>query len=106
MKNKVIVITGGASGIGLAIVKELMDNNTVISIDRNPNKIATLKASLPKVTSIKADITSNEELTNAISEIEKKHGRIDVLINNAGVGSPFDFANAKEDELMKSIETE
>ena len=106
MKNKVIVITGGASGIGLAIVKELMDNNTVISIDRNHSKITKLKASLSKVESIKADITSNEELTNAISEIEKKHGRIDVLINNAGVGGPFDFANAKEDELMNSIETE
>lgn len=106
MKNKIVVITGGASGIGFAIVKELIENNTVISIDRNPTKIDALKTRLPKVNSIKADVTSDTELTDAIANIEKTHGRIDVLINNAGVGSNFDFPNSKEDELMKNIETE
>jgi len=106
MKNKIIVITGGASGIGLAIIKELINDNTVISIDRNPVKIAALKAALPKVESIKADVTSNEELNSAIAGIEKSHGRIDVLINNAGRGGRFDFVNASEKELMENVETE
>ena len=44
MKNKIVVITGGATGIGLAIARELLSDNTVISLDRNPTKIAALRA--------------------------------------------------------------
>ncbi len=106
MKNKIIVITGGATGIGLAIIKKLINDNTVISIDRNPAKIAALKAALPKVESLKADVTSNEELSNVIASIEKSHGKIDMLINNAGKGEVFDFVKTPEKELMKRIETE
>ena len=104
MKNKIIVITGAASGIGLAIIKELINNNTVISLDRNTSKIEALKAALPKVESIKADVTSNDDLERAIASIEKSYGRIDVLINNAGVGGRFDFVNASEKELIENVE--
>ena len=74
MKNKIIVITGGASGIGLGFIKELINDNTVVSLDRNPTKIAALKKSLPKVVSIQTDITKSDELNNAISSIEKSYG--------------------------------
>jgi uncharacterized oxidoreductase len=103
MKNKVIVITGGATGIGLAIIKELAVNNTVISIDRNPTKIAALKASFPNVISIQADVTSNDDLNKAIASIDKSHSKIDVLINNAGKGGRFDFVNSPEKDLMDNI---
>ncbi len=106
MKNKIVVITGGASGIGFAIAKLLTNDNTVISVDRNPSKIESLKSALPKVISIKADITSIEELDNAISIIEKTQGKIDVLLNNAGKGSSFDFINAAEKDLMAGVENE
>lgn len=106
MKNKIIVITGGATGIGFALTKQLITDNTVISIDRNPTKIDALKAALPKVESLKADVTSSEELTQAIASIEKTHGKIDVLINNAGKGEGFDFVNSSEKELMEKVENE
>src|SRR5256885_11548544 len=101
MENKIIVITGGASGIGLGIIKELIGKNIVISLDRNDKKIAALKSALPKVESIKTDITSETDLANAISTIQNKHGKIDLLINNAGVGKNFDFLNLSEKELME-----
>jgi uncharacterized oxidoreductase len=106
MKNKIVVITGGASGIGLAIIKELIETNTVISIDRNPAKIAALKTALPKVDSIKADVTSSDELNAAISTIEKSYGKIDVLINNAGKGGNFDFVKTDEKQMMDIINQE
>lgn len=106
MKNKIIVITGGATGIGLAITKELIGDNMVISIDRTESKIAALKAALPKVESIRADVTSEADLSNAISIIEKTHGKIDLLINNAGKGGAFDFVKTPEKELMETIEME
>jgi short-subunit dehydrogenase involved in D-alanine esterification of teichoic acids len=106
VKNKIIVVTGGATGIGLAIIKEFINSNTVISIDRNPAKIEALKATLPKVESLKADVTSTEELTAVISSIEKSHGKIDVLINNAGKGEVFNFIKTPEKEMMDKIEME
>ncbi|MCW3075920.1 MAG: oxidoreductase [Bacteroidetes bacterium] len=106
MKNKIIVITGGASGIGLAIINELVENNTIISIDRNPVKIASLKSTLPKVDSIKADVTSSGELDAALAHIDKTYGKIDLLINNAGKGGQFDFINTDEKKLMDNIAEE
>ncbi len=106
MKDKIIVITGGASGIGFAIARQLINDNTVISIDRNTAKIDALKSALPKIESIKADVASNEELDNAVSIIKKTHGKIDILINNAGKGGQFDFLNTSEKDLMAGIETE
>jgi uncharacterized oxidoreductase len=106
MKNKIIVITGAATGIGFAIAKKLAADNTVISLDRSETKIAALKVALPKVVSLKADVTSESDLNNAISAIEKGYGKIDVLINNAGKGSNFDFVNTPEKELMDHIEME
>ncbi len=106
MKNKIIVITGGASGIGLAIIKELISDNTIISIDRNQVKIDNLKKTVPKVNSILADITSGKDLDNAIATIKDSYGKIDLLINNAGKGGSFDFVNATEKDLLETIEME
>jgi len=106
MKNKIIVITGGATGIGFAITKALVNDNTVISLDRNDTKIAALKAALNKVVSIKADVTSDSDLSNALAIVEKAYGKIDILINNAGKGSTFDFVNTPEKALMENIEVE
>ena len=106
MKNKIIVITGGASGIGFAIAKELIEQNTIVSIDRNLSKIEVLKNKLPKVISLRADITINDEVDNVLKEIERNYGKIDILINNAGKGGGFDFINMSESVLKTNIETE
>jgi uncharacterized oxidoreductase len=107
MKNKIVVITGGATGIGFAIARELVPGNTVISVDRNPSKIAALKKELPSIHSIRADLTSSEDQKNAIATIEKSFGRIDLLVNNAGKGnSSFDFVRMEEAELQGTIESE
>jgi uncharacterized oxidoreductase len=106
MKNKIILITGGATGIGFALAKALCNDNTVISIDRNEAKIEKLKAALPKVESIKGDVTSNDDLNRAIAEVEKKHSKIDVLINNAGKGNMFNFPGSTEQQLLESISME
>ena len=94
VENKTIVITGGASGIGLAIITELAINNTIISLDRNEEKIRKLKEAFPKVYSIKTDVSLSGELKSAISEIDGKFKTIDILINNAGIGYALDFTNS------------
>ncbi|MGD1046926.1 MAG: SDR family NAD(P)-dependent oxidoreductase [Bacteroidota bacterium] len=106
LQNKIVVVTGGATGIGLGIAKELVKNNTVISIDRNREKISALNKILPSVKSIRADVTDPVQTGRAVKEIENEFGRIDILINNAGMGGHYDFTTVSEDELMKTVETE
>ncbi len=105
-QNRIIVITGGATGIGLALVKHFIADNQVISIDRNLQKIETLQKQVPKVKSIKADISKKEEIDEAVKQISKDYGKIDLLINNAGIGKYYDFEKTTENELIEIVEAE
>ncbi|MDO1445444.1 SDR family NAD(P)-dependent oxidoreductase [Rhodocytophaga aerolata] len=104
--NQVIVITGGASGIGYAIIQELLKANTIVSLDRNVQKINRLTANLSQVTSIQADITDPEQVSHSLEVISQKFGRIDMLIHNAGKGSFVDFAKCPETELQHVLRQE
>ena len=106
MKDKVVVITGGASGMGLAVAKALAPSNTVVSLDRNAAKIEAMMKALPTVRSVRTDITSAGQRSAAIATIEKEIGRIDVLINNAGVGGAFDFVHTDVEELERCMRNE
>lgn len=106
LQNKIIVITGGATGIGRALVAELLSANTVISLDRSPEKIAALGTAFPQVHSIRTDITNDPETKAALAAIARDFGRVDVLINNAGTGSQFDFAGTGEEPLQGMLRRE
>lgn len=83
--NKVVIITGGGRGIGKLLANEMWKRNAIIySIDKFfPNII-----SKENYFEIKCDIVNMRQFDRICDQIFKKHGKIDILINNAGVTFP------------------
>ena len=62
-------------------------------MDRNEAKRTKLNDRFPNVHTLPADVTQEEQLDNALREIADKFGKIDILINNAGVGKALNFTD-------------
>ncbi len=100
LHNTVIVVTGGSSGIGKAIAEIATSQGaTVVVIARHvdENKADGL--------CIKADIRNKAEVELAVQTILKKYGKIDVLINNAGIFLDKEFEKITETEYDSIINT-
>lgn len=99
--SKVIFITGASSGIGKAIGEFLSSKNyQVFGTSRNPSRIKDSKFPL-----IKMDVNDTESIRAAISEVILKTERIDVLINNAGVGITGPIEETPESEIENAFST-
>lgn len=87
-KQKTAVVTGAARGIGLAIThKFLADGYGVALIDRDAETLAQTAASLSEqpILAVECDVSEPQQVQSAIARIAAHFGRIDVLVNNAGV---------------------
>jgi len=89
-KDKVVFITGAASGIGYATGVSFLENGyQVVFSDRNKEGLDEVKETLKKyagqLTVIACDVTNEEEVKQAIDQVMMKHGRLDIVINNAGM---------------------
>ena len=87
LKGKTILITGGASGIGLEAVKQFLANGAqVVITGRNQDKLDAAKKLHPAITAIHSDVAKAEDVRALLSQVEAMGG-IDILYNNAGVVS-------------------
>lgn len=109
--NKVVLVTGGAQGIGKAIVLELAKNHydVVINYLTSNKAAALLEEEIKKnydvrVMTIQADVSKEEEVDAMISLIEKKWGGVDILINNAAVDLSNLFHLKTADEFRKTLD--
>jgi 3-oxoacyl-[acyl-carrier protein] reductase len=88
--KKVAVVTGGAQGIGAAIVERLASEGAFVAVvDINEEKAAEVaakaRAAGVEAESYKVDVSNTEAVKTLVAEITKRFGRIDVLVNNAGI---------------------
>ncbi|TCN59583.1 SDR family oxidoreductase [Flavobacterium circumlabens] len=108
VENKIIIITGGAKGIGLGICKVLASEGAIPVIigrreEDNLMAIKEIEAEGGKAVSVVAELTKPEDCENAIKQVVASYGRIDGLINNAGVNDGVGLENGNYDSFMKSL---
>ena len=84
ISEKIILISGGSDGLGLATARALSENNTVIILSCEKEKLSDIKKYF-NIDYVVADVTKEKEVEKAVKDVIKKYGRIDVLINNAGI---------------------
>lgn len=100
MKNKVVIITGGTSGIGRALAYEFGKHGSkIVLTGRNPSKLEEttqfLQANGIEVHPIQADVSKEEDNQRMAEEVLATFGKIDILINNAGISMRATFLDVE-----------
>lgn len=108
LKNKVIIVSGGAKGIGAGIAEVLAAEGALpVIIGRNEmdNKLQVdkMKSGGGQVGHVVAELTDPQECKRAIEEVVNTYGRIDGLVNNAGVNDGIGLENGSYEEFMTSL---
>lgn len=106
LQNKIAVITGGNSGIGLATAQEFKAQGArVIIIGRNADAVAKATAEIGGDTlGLTADVGRLAEIDRVFATIKEKAGRVDVLFVNAGIAKFASLADATEALFDETIE--
>ena len=105
--NRVALVTGSTSGIGMAIAKQLAkDGFTIAFHSKSSVKIGQELAQLnPGSTYTQADLSDQSQVKLLVSDVLSRHGRLDVLVNNAGINAMIPHGSLKEAsaEIWRSI---
>lgn len=111
LKHKIAIVTGASSGIGRAIALELAKEGVhLIITGRNRERLNQVRHEIEtkfdvNVHSIIADVTNKNDVINTVNVTIEKYGKIDILINNAGLVQYQLFADSDEDDLRNMLET-
>ncbi|HSH50209.1 MAG TPA: SDR family oxidoreductase [Bacteroidales bacterium] len=109
MKNKVAIVTGASSGIGRACVSEFASKGAkVVCASRNIDELKILENDLNQkgydIFAVKTDITVEEECKNLMDKTLEKYGKIDILLNNAGISMRALFNDVDIDVIKKLMD--
>lgn len=101
--SRVVLVTGGARGIGAAIAKRFaLEGDTVIVADLAGAEAFSVELGTPHL-GLSMDITNDDEVAAVFSEIEKRYGRLDILVNNAAIADSFKPGVEQETADLSSI---
>lgn len=111
VQDKVTVITGGTRGIGFAAAKKFIDNGAKVAIFGETQEevdaaLANLKEIYPEeeVLGFAPNLASRDEVMGAVGAVAQKYGRLDVMINNAGISMNTVFSKVEEDEFKNIVD--
>ena len=108
LKDKVVIVTGGAKGIGEGIAKLLAAEGAIVAIvgrnkEDNDKTVSEIEASGGRASAITAELTQPEQCNSSVQSVIDRYGRIDGLVNNAGVNDGVGLENGDYDKFMASL---
>ena len=110
MAARAALVTGGSSGIGLAIARALAEDGYGVTLSaRRPEKLteaaATLRADDLEVAEVPANVAQEDDIKRLVAVHRDRFGRLDVLVNNAGIGigGPIEEADTKTLDLQLDV---
>jgi NAD(P)-dependent dehydrogenase (short-subunit alcohol dehydrogenase family) len=100
MKNKVIIVTGGSSGIGLAAAQKFAAAGAkVVITGRRASALDAVVSRNPNLVALTADASQPEDVERTIGHTVDRFGRLDILVNNAGAGAILPLADATAERI-------
>lgn len=108
LKNKVIIVTGGAKGIGEGIAKVLAAEGVVVVIvgrneTDNLKTMEAIETAGGRASQVVAELSVPADCENAVKSVVEKYGKIDGLVNNAGVNDGVGLENGNYEKFMESL---
>jgi NAD(P)-dependent dehydrogenase (short-subunit alcohol dehydrogenase family) len=108
-RDKSCVVTGAASGIGFALTEALLQaGGAVLMADRDTKTLASaveqLGAYAGQVHSMSIDVTNQEQVQHMVEDTASRHGRLDILFNNAGIGGTLPFGDVTLEHWRRIID--
>ena len=100
LSKNTVFITGGGSGIGLALAKAFVNSqNTVIVCGRNAEKLEYVKKQYPSIHTIRCDVSNIDDVQHVLEKINSEFGSLNILVNNAGLQYRYDFVSEENASL-------
>lgn len=104
LKDKIIIVSGGAKGIGEGIVQVLCAEGALpVILGRNEADNIAIKNQLPQVDFITAELSDPKACKDSVDEVLRRYGRIDGLVNNAGVNDGIGLEHGDYENFMASL---
>lgn len=107
IKQKIAIVTGGASGLGLAITQKFVQAGIkTIIVGRNRENLVNVAAELGELCAYKVlDLSSSAEIPELVSSVISEFGQIDILVNNAGINMKKHFTEVSNEDFQKVVQT-
>jgi len=106
LANKIALVTGASSGIGLAIAAKLADEGCKIAMaGGHKNKLNTAAAALPGARTFSADVSVPEQVARLVDDVIAVFGAVDIVVSNAGTHLPGRLEDVETGALARHIET-
>lgn len=108
LKGRIALVTGSGQGIGLATLKALGDEGAVLIVsdvvaERAEAAAAELKAAGYTADNVRIDVGDPTSIEQGFAEIVRRHGRLDIFVNNAGIGDNTPFLDVKLEKFEQVI---
>lgn len=105
LQNKISIVTGASSGIGLAIAELfLQEGATVVMSDINESDSVKIAQSLgDRASFIKCDVSKSQEVNQLVTATLEKYGRLDIMVNNAGIATQASVLDCADEMWNKTI---